>query len=110
MNHIEFLVQGSSVIPYKVTFNKVRNNITALCDCPAGINNMHCKHRINILYGCIDNIVSGNEDDVLIVGNWLPGSDVEEALAQVKNAEDYLKVAQKRLRDYKKKLARVLID
>ena len=110
MRKIEFLVQGSSLEPYKVTFNKNGNNLTALCDCPAGSNNMHCKHRINILYGCIDNIVSGNEDDVLIVANWLPGSDVEEALNQVKMAEDNVVEAKKKLKVYKKTLARALQD
>lgn len=63
----EFLVQGSALEPYKVTFKKVGGNLSAYCTCPAGENGMYCKHRFNILEGSTKGIVSGNEADVQIV-------------------------------------------
>ena len=110
MQDINFLVQGSASEPYKVTFRKSGNNFTALCTCPAGKNNLYCKHRFNILEGNTNNIVSGNENDVSIVVKMLPGTDIENALYEVKNTERELNDIKKKLADLKKKLARVMLD
>lgn len=58
MESITFLVQGSAIEPYKVTFRKNAENLTALCDCPAGIYGQYFKHRFNILAGSTKGIVS----------------------------------------------------
>jgi len=110
MNKINFLVKGSSADPYNVSFIKEGVNITALCDCPAGSRNTHCKHCINILYGCIDGIISGNEDEASTVAAWLPDSDVEEALDEIRDIEIRIAELKKVLKGYKKKLSRVLSD
>ena len=64
MVKIEFLVQGSQVEPYIVTFSKHDDNFIATCTCAAGENGMYCKHRFNILSGIKSNIVSANLEDV----------------------------------------------
>jgi uncharacterized Zn finger protein len=48
MEEICFLVQGSAEEPYKVTFRKKGNNLSAYCTCPAGENGQYCKHRIEV--------------------------------------------------------------
>jgi len=93
----EFLVQGSGPEPYRVSFRRgSANNISASCTCPAGESGMHCKHRIRILRGIVEGVVSKNTSDVTTVAGWLAGSDIETALqtidelerqaAQIKNA------------------------
>ena len=67
MEEIFFLVQGSAEEPYKVTFRKTGNNLSAYCTCPAGENGQHSKHRMNILRGITSGIVSGNEAKVQVV-------------------------------------------
>ena len=109
-NKREFLVQGSTPIPYKVVFTKNGDNLTARCSCKAGIHGMHCKHRINILKGDVKGIVSQNEEDVEVVVSWLPGSDVEAVFNELDVAEAEYKKVNEKFKAVKKSLARALLD
>jgi hypothetical protein len=106
MEEISFLVQGSAEEPYRVTFRKSGNNLSAYCTCPAGENGQYCKHRINILCGITNRIVSPNEAKIQIVTSWLPGTDVEVALSAVIDAEKQYERAKLNLSAAKKRLAR----
>lgn len=109
-NHRDFLVQGSEAEPYRVTFKRDGSNITALCNCKAGTNGMHCKHRLEILTGKSKSIVSGNEADMEVVVSWLPDSDVEAVMVELAEAEVNLAAAKTVVSGLKKKLARTLLD
>jgi hypothetical protein len=110
METAKFLVQGSAPEPYVVVFRKNGNNLTAQCSCPAGENGMYCKHRFRIMEGSDENVISNNKSDVQLIASWLIGSDVEMVIKELKIAEDELLLAKKKVSDYKKKLARKLID
>lgn len=110
MNKLTFLVQGSANAPYKVTFKKTDNNLSAFCNCPAGDNGQYCKHRFSILNGFTDGIVSGNEAEVQIVSSWLPGTDVETAIKTVMDAEVKYELAKRELSEAKKHLAKAFRD
>lgn len=110
MENIFFLVQGSAEKPYKVTFKKNDNNLSAYCTCPAGENGQYCKHRFRILDGCNEGIVSGNKDEVMIVKSWLRGTDVEAALMGVIDAQKQCEKAKIELSAAKKQLARAFRD
>lgn len=108
MEELTFLVQGSAAEPYKVQFRKSGNNLTAHCTCPAGAVGQICKHRMRILEGDTEGIVSGSESEVAKAASWLTGSNVETALLELRSAESRLEAAQKEVSTLKKKLARVL--
>jgi uncharacterized Zn finger protein len=110
MERLQFLVQGSAEKPYEVTFQRDSNNLSAYCSCPAGENGQYCKHRVNILSGIKDGIVSNNKQDVEIVFPWLPGSDVEKTLHGLKKAEEQFEMAKQELSSAKKRFARALRD
>ncbi|MGA2151244.1 MAG: SWIM zinc finger family protein [Geobacteraceae bacterium] len=110
MDELRFLVQGSAEAPYRVTFQKNGNNLSAYCTCPAGNNGQYCKHRFNIISGITDGIVSNNEQDVKIVESWLPGTDVEDALNEVMDAEEQFEKAKHKLSSAKKRLAGAFRD
>jgi uncharacterized Zn finger protein len=105
MEKIQFLVQGSAAEPYKVTFQHDGSNLSAYCTCPAGDNGQNCKHRFAILDGSDEKIVSNNKGDVKKVKSWLPGSDVEQALVKLAEAEEEFEEAKRKLSDAKKKVA-----
>jgi hypothetical protein len=105
MDELRFLVQGSAEVPYRVTFQKNANNLSAYCTCPAGENGQYCKHRFNILGGITEGVVSGNIQDVKVVESWLPGTDVETALNEVMDAEEQFERAKRELSAAKKRLA-----
>jgi len=108
MEKIKFLVQGSAPEPYELSFRQSGNNIIALCTCPAAMNGQHCKHRLNILRGISNGIVSGNENQVAHVQSWLPGSDIELLMNQMEEAESTLERAKNNLSALKKRIARTM--
>lgn len=110
MNEIKFFVQGSAPEPYLVVFRKSGNNLTGLCNCPAGEYGMYCKHRFRIIAGSSEGIVSENLQDVEIVKEWVKGSDVEKALNELHQAETDLEKMKKKVSALKKKLAITLND
>jgi len=110
MNTITFKVQGSAREPYAVSFMRHEDNLTAHCTCPAGGVGQYCKHRLNILKGLTQGIVSGNEAEVATVDEWLKGTDVELALQRLHEAEQDPITAPDVLHKLKKKLAKALMD
>ena len=108
MNELVFEVKGSSSKPYEVVFLKDGDSLTAICSCPAGQHGNFCKHRIGILDGKTDGIVSDNADKVPTVVEWLTGTDVEAALKAVREIETTKPVDKGALSDAKRKLARAM--
>jgi hypothetical protein len=100
-----FYVQGSATEPYKVTFRRKGNNISAQCTCQAGENGLHCKHRVGILGGSRDGIVSGNEEEVKVVMSWLPGTIIEAAIKAFVEADRQCEESKRALSAAKKRLA-----
>ncbi len=108
MNELSFLVKGSASDPYEVTFLKEGNNLTALCTCMAGQNGQYCKHRFRILDGITADIVSDNKSDVTTIQSWLIGSDVEEAMMELAQAEKLVGTDKMAISAAKKKVARAM--
>lgn len=71
---------------------------------------MYCKHRIRILQGLIDGIVSKNLADVQKIVEWLPGTDVEKNLQTVLTLEKEADRIKNALSAAKKALARCFLD
>lgn len=106
----EFRVKGSSTEPYKVVIQLEGQNLTARCDCAAGKNGMHCKHRYNILSGSKKDIVSGNEDEVKEAASWLSGTDVEAAMQDLMEVEVRAEEIKLELKAAKKLVASAMRD
>ena len=111
MQEVRFRVQGSAREPYEVHFiNHGDGNLSAYCTCPAGQNGLYCKHRFRILDGVTAGVVSENPTDVALVVAWLPGSNIEAALATLREAEAEAEAAKKRLSQAKRAIARAMRD
>ncbi|MEY2509022.1 MAG: hypothetical protein QOH01_3351 [Verrucomicrobiota bacterium] len=107
----EFLVQGSAAEPYVISFRRRgANNISAYCTCPAGQSGMSCKHRVRILRGLVEGVVSPNSADVTRVAGWLAGSDVQTALRTIEDLENEAERIKKALSAAKKALAQCLLN
>lgn len=101
---IKIVIQPADA-PYQVTFTKQGNNLNAFCTCPAGMHGQYCKHRFAIMSGDSAGIVSDNGDEVERVRDWIAGSDVEDALCELAEAEHEFDAAKERLAVAKRKLA-----
>lgn len=108
MQELIFKVKGSATEPYEVIFVKDGDSLTALCNCPAGSHGNSCKHRINILDGKKSGISSDNSDRVSLVVDWLAGTDVEKALAEVRAIEKDKDSDKNELSAAKRRLARAM--
>ncbi len=97
MEEITFKVQGSAPAPYVVRFSKTGNNLTAHCNCAAGAAGQYCAHRMRILEGNGEGIVSGNENAVPTIVGWLAGSDVEAAVQELLAAHEKFEAAKQKL-------------
>jgi len=105
---IAFLVQGSQADPYRVIFSRNGSDLTAHCSCAAGLVGQPCKHRLNILRGEMNEIVSGNADEVASVAELLAGSPLEHLLNDLTTAETEEAETKKRIKAIKKQLGRVM--
>jgi hypothetical protein len=105
----EFLVQGSDPVPYTVSFKKTDNDLRASCSCRAGKNGLLCKHRLSILNGDKNAVVSKNSDQVAEIASWLAGSKVAEAISTVTSLEAEKKSIEEKLKQAKKLVAKALI-
>ena len=108
MDEIKFEVKGSAAQPYELIFIKDGDSLTAICSCPAGEHGNFCKHRLSILDGKTGGIVSGNIEQVATVAGWLAGTDVERALAEVREIDARPDADKKALAAAKKRLARAM--
>lgn len=108
MEQLDFAVKGSSGQSYEVTFIKDGTSLTALCTCPAGQFGNSCKHRVAILDGKAHSVSSDNADRVSTVTGWLVGTDVEDALGQLRDAEKNSERSKDEIAALKKKLARAM--
>jgi hypothetical protein len=105
---VHFLVQGSAPEPYVVTFERQDAQLRCVCSCDAGVKGMHCKHRLNILAGQVEGIVSPNSGDVPHVTTMLEGTLLAAALADVAAADAALDRAKKDAAAARKKLGRLM--
>ena len=90
-----FEVQGSASEPYIVTIERRENNLRAYCTCPAGENGQYCKHRFSLLEGNSKGVVGGDIDAISTLPRLLQGTDVADALADLRDAEKKVAAAKK---------------
>jgi hypothetical protein len=110
-----FTVQGSSPEPYTITVNF--NPLTISCTCQAGIVGMPCKHRIHILKGYCENMLTApkNYEDVLsAVKEAASNSNIFDLLdeydAVKKNAKDNDVACEKALKKYRNELTQFVLE
>ncbi len=101
----KFLVKGSAESPYEVIFQKDGARLSASCTCAAGGMGQSCKHRLSLLEGNADGVVSDNVFEIGVISTWLSGSTIANAMAEVAAADRDLERAKKAVVKARKNLA-----
>lgn len=110
MAELTFMVQGSGSDPYEVVFLHNDTKVNALCNCQAGQNGQHCKHRISLLQGDSKAAIEATPEQMAQLQEWLVGSNLEKPLAKLATAEKETDKAKKKadVMAAKKALARAM--
>jgi len=110
MAELAFMVQGSGTEPYEVVFLHNESKVNALCNCQAGQNGQHCKHRISLLQGDASAALDASPEQLAQLQGWLVGSNLEKPLAKLAEAEKESDKAKKKaaVMAAKKSLARAM--
>ncbi|MEO5378814.1 MAG: hypothetical protein H7832_13680 [Magnetococcus sp. DMHC-6] len=109
MTEIIFKVLGPNKKPIDVIFRKDGKNMSAICPCMSGVDEI-CQHRINILSGSTVDILSNNKDDVKKVTSWISGTDVGRAMHDLLHATKILRNATEDFNDARKRLGKAMRD
>lgn len=109
MDSLVFLVQGSSPEPYRLVCERDKGAIGVYCSCPAGELRQICKHKLSVLSGSMEAVVSGTRDDLEVLLGWLPGTALEAALNRLEEAERQLEASKAQLAIARKSLARACV-
>lgn len=104
MHSIDFSVQGSSPEPYTVSFRYDALQLTVSCTCGAGSKKQVCKHRLNLLAGSLQGVVSDNHDQMASAIGWANDSRLAGAIAELEAAEAAQEAATAEVKALKKKL------
>lgn len=103
-----FKVQGSEKNPYDVIFELNAGTLHITCTCKAGKNYMHCKHRIRILKGLIENVVSPNLNEIQIIHGMVQGTVIHNTILEIESSEEKLNKLTDTIRGLKYKLIRLM--
>jgi hypothetical protein len=109
MERIDFSVQGSSSEPYRVSLIRDEGATLMVCTCEAGINGMHCKHRVRILLGSSEDVIDPITDDIKAAAIWIKGTPIESALLDCERLDAEAEDVKRRLKPAKKRLAASLM-
>jgi hypothetical protein len=84
---LDFTVQGRRGDEYRIAAWRQGNDLMLTCTCPAGVNRRICHHRVALLDGVVDNLVSGNHGDVDRLRSLMRGTRIEPVVARFCHAE-----------------------
>lgn len=100
-----FTIQGTASDPYQVEFIIEEKLLKASCNCSAGKNGQICKHRIRIIQGSSEGVISRNLDDIQKVSDAYKGSAVMQLLKMQADIENELETKKIELKKIKEKLS-----
>ena len=104
------VVSQSTGEVYYIELSRNGDNLTCTCTCPAGQKGMHCKHRLSILNGDISDVDSGDTDKMHLIEGMLEGTDVDQALNELRKLEEQKAELDKAIKAQKKVLGKSLND
>lgn len=107
---LEFEILGDLGTKHKVVAKRTGDNLTIICDCENGKRGDLCRHRMALLHGDANGLASDNLADVLSLGDFIIGTDVEGLMIQFARTEALLETVKHDLDKLRVKLAEAMMD
>ena len=109
-NNIEILVKSSSGDPYTVSFYIDKNDISAVCSCPAGIYRILCKHIIHLISGDDSILYDRNQKELMRhICARLQKTNIPLLFSKWKESEELCKRAQQNAKKSKNNLEKAVL-
>lgn len=107
---MRFVMRSSSTDGiYEIVAARADGLLRMKCDCPAGENGQHCKHRIALLSGGADQIADADAANVAVLRTWLAGTPLENVLADFLACEREMEDLKVRQKAIKRRLASAML-
>ncbi len=112
LQEIRLVVREADAEPCEVVFQREGTNMTATCSCQHTDTDSLCSHRLTLLRGTLGDLilVEGDEQDLEQIPLMLKGTDVEQALKALEEAEDLMKEAHEEYREAKEQMIDAMKD
>lgn len=81
MEKLIFLMKYEELAPHEVIFRREGKAVTASCSCSSAKLGMDCRHRLDLIGGRDQCLVSGNYEDTNILKEWLENTPLKRAFA-----------------------------
>lgn len=107
---IEFLVQGRESTPYQVVFEVANDILRASCDCAASVKGQACKHRIRIIEGSSEGVVSKNVMEIKKVSEYYRNSELAKLLLRKQQKENQVEDIKKEIKLLNKDISQKLME
>ena len=102
---------SSSDTPYIVECYLEENTVSVFCSCPAGENQMLCKHVRQILAGDDSILYDRNQKNELEkISNHLQKTQIPSLALELKKSEDLLEEAKKNVEKAKKNFKNMILN
>jgi len=107
---ITILLKSSSQSePRSVDVVQDDSGLSFFCDCPAGVRERICKHKMALATGNVSMLYDDDQrENFEKVMDWVAQSGYPDLIKELKEAENELEPARDKTRDIKVKIARVM--
>lgn len=94
--------------PYEVVVVHENDVVTLTCTCDAGLQGDLCKHRLNLLAGSREGILSDNAAEAKRIPTLVEQSNLAGLLREWQDAQKQAALAEQRANEIKKRIAALL--
>lgn len=108
-NSLMFWVKGDGA-DYEVRFERDGQNLTASCSCEPVQSSKICDHRFALLEEDGKNLANGETSKIVMLREWLKGSDIEAAMIALGKAKGELALAQEKVDYCREMLLKRMLD
>jgi hypothetical protein len=105
---LAFIVEGSKGDKYEIIADRVDGRVIVSCTCKGARNGNHCRHRVNLLEGIVDDLLSDNDTEVALLPAMLLGTPLASAMDRYREADHAAEAAKRNLEGAKHALARIM--
>ena len=101
-----FVRSESTDDTYELKAMSKNGTVSFSCTCLGAQNGAACKHRLNLIYGDLTNLIADGPNDVGLLKPLFAGTGIERSINALADLEQELAILKRRITSQKKAIAR----